>query len=118
MKQDILALIRTNLKKCLAILLLLVVLDGLAFVVALGNSSAVCISSFLAFMIAIYTISNISGAKHGRLLGMHILRGYYLRKHNKEDLYATGCLKYIAVLLPVSAVWSLVNVVLAIIAIV
>ena len=115
MKQSILMLIKNNLKKCLIILSLISALDVTAFVIALGDSSAVCISSFLAFMIAIYTISNVGGAKFGRLFHMHIFRGHYLKKHNKEKLYQTSCLRYIAVLLPISTVWSIANVILGII---
>ena len=53
MKQSILALINNNLKKCLIILFLISALDVIAFFIALGYSSAVCISSFLAFMVDI-----------------------------------------------------------------
>ena len=115
MKQSILTLINNNLGKCLIILFLISALDVTAIFIALGYSFAVCISSFLAFMIAIYTISNVSGAKFGRLFNMHIFRGHYLKKHNKENLYQTSCLRYIAVLLPISTVWSIANVILGII---
>ena len=110
MKHSILKLINNNLKKCLIILILISVLDIIAFVIALSYSSAVCLSSFLAFIIAIYTISNVSGAKFGRLFNMHIFRWYYLKKHDKESTYQISCLKYIAVLLPISTIWSIVNV--------
>ena len=109
MKQSILTLINNNLKKCLIILILISVLDIIAFVIALSYSSAVCVSSFLALMAAIYTISNVSGAKFGRLFNMHIFRWYYLKKHDKESTYQKSCLKYIAVLLPISTIWSIVN---------
>ena len=115
MKQSILALINNNLKKCLIILILVSILDVAAFVIALGYSSAVCASSFLAYMTAIYTISNVSGAKFGRLFNMHIIRWYYLKNHDKESTYQISCLKYIAVLLPISAMWSIVNAFVAIV---
>ena len=115
MKQSILTLINNNLKKCLIILFLIFALDVIAFFIALGYSSAVCISSFLAFMVDIYAISNVSGAKFGRLFNMHIFRGHYLKKHNKENLYQTSCLRYIAVLLPINSVWSIANIILGII---
>ena len=115
MKQSILALINNNLKKCLIILILVSILDVSAFVIALGYSSIVCYSSFWAYMFAIYTISNVSGAKFGRRFNMHIIRWYYLKKHNKESTYQISCLKYIAVLLPISAIWSIVNIFIAII---
>ena len=115
MKQSILTLINNNLKKCLIILFLISALDVIAFFIALGYSSAVCFSSFLAFMVNIYAISNVSGAKFGRLFNMHIFRVHYLKKHNKENLYQTSCLRYIAVLLPISSVWSIANIILGII---
>ena len=114
MKQSILTLINNNLKKCLIILIFISVLDVTAFVIALSYSSAVCVSSFLALMAAIYTISNVSGAKFGRLFNMHIIRWYYLKNHDKESAYQTSCLKYISVLLPVSVIWSIVNVFVAV----
>ena len=114
MKQSILTLINNNLKKCLVILILISVLDVAAFVIALDYSSAVCFSSFLALMIAVYTISNVTGAKNGRLFNMHILRWHCLKKHDKESTYQMSCLKYVAVLLPVSAIWCIVNAFVAI----
>ena len=115
MKKSILTLINNNLKKCLIILILISVLNVAASILALRYSSAVYISSFLSFMIAIYAISNVSGAKFGRLFNMHIIRWHYLRNHDKENTYQTSCLKYIAILLPVSAVWSVVNICVAIV---
>ena len=113
MKKSILTLINNNLKKCLIILILISVLNITAFILAFGYSSAICTLSFLSCMIAIYTISNVSGAKFGRLFNMHIIRWHYLRNYDKENTYQTSCLKYIAILLPVSAVWSVVNICLA-----
>ena len=110
MKKSILTLINNSLKKCLIILILISVLNITAFILALGYSSAICTLSFLSCMIAIYTISNVSGAKFGRLFNMHIFRWYYLKKHDKESTYQISCLKYIAVLLPISTIWSIVNV--------
>ena len=115
MKQNVFALINNNLKTCLLILILAAVLDISAFVVALGYSSILCISSLLAYMFAIYAISNVIGAKFGRLFNTHIIRWHYLRKHNKARTYQAGCLKYIAVMLPVSAIWSIVNIFAAIV---
>ena len=115
MKKGILTQIINNLKKCLIILISISVLNVTAFVVALGYSFAVCVSSFLAFMITIYIISNVIGAKFGRLFNMHIIRWHYLKNHDKVNTYQTSCLKYIAILLPVGAVWSIVNVCLAIV---
>ena len=54
MKKSILTLINNSLKKCLIILILISVLNVTAFILALDYSSAVCISSFLSYMIAIY----------------------------------------------------------------
>jgi hypothetical protein len=115
MKQGILTLINNNLKKCLIILILISALDVTSFIIVLGYSSAIGVSSFLALMIAIYTISNVSGAKFGRLFNMHNIRWHYLKKHDKESTYQTSCLKYIAVLFPISAIWSIVNVIVAIV---
>ena len=118
MKKSILTLINNNLEKCLIILVLISVLNFTALILALGYSSAVGISSYLSFMIALYAISNVIGAKFGRLFNMHIIRWHYLRNHDKENTYQTSCLKYIAILLPVSAVWSIVNICLAIVSII
>ena len=96
-------------------MILISVLDVAAFVIALGYSSAVCASSYLALMIAIYTISNVSGAKFGRLFNMHIIRWHYLKNHDKESTYQISCIKYIAVLLPISAIWCVVNAFVAIV---
>ena len=114
MKKSILTLINKNLWKFLIILIFITVLDVTAGYIALSYSSAVVYSSFLASMTAIYTISNVSGAKFGRSFNMHIIRWYYLKKHDKESTYHTSCLKYISVLLPVSVIWSIVNVFVAV----
>ena len=110
MKQSILTLINNNLKKCLVILILISVLDVTALFIALGYSSAVCWSSMAAYLIAVYSISNVVGAKNGRSFNMHIIRWHYLKNHDKESTYQTSCLKYLSVLLPISAIWCIVNV--------
>ena len=115
MKQSVIAFVNRNLKKCAIALILISVLDVVVYFAALGHSSAVCVSSFLACAVAIYAITNVSGAKYGRTFNAHIFRWYYFRAHDKEHLYQTSCLKYVAVLLPISIVWSIVNVVLVII---
>ena len=115
MKQRVLLFINKNLKKCLIISILISALDVIAFVIATGHSIAICVSSFSGYMTAIYAISNISGAEFGRKFNMHIFRWHYLKKHNKKDTYKTNCLKYVAVLFPVTVLWSITNIILAII---
>lgn len=80
-----------------------------------GAFSAHISSSLISFLFALYAISNITGAKYGRLFNMHIIRWYILREKDRENEYTTICLKYIAVMLPISVLWSIFNLLFAII---
>ena len=95
MKKSILTLINNNLKKCLIILILISVLNVAASILALRYSSAVCISSFLSFMIAIYpqifTISFYSPIPLNEIAKTKVLFAIIFTKL-RLNIYSTICI--------------------------
>ena len=107
----ILNIIQANLKICLFFLIISAGLNVISSIINVygGCFAAPLISSQLSFVFAIYAITNIVGAKYGRLFNMHTIRWYILREKDRENEYSTICLKHIAVTLPVSVIWSAFN---------
>ena len=113
----ILNVIQANLKICFIFLIISAGLSVISSIINVygGCFAAPLISSQLSFVFAIYAITNIVGAKYGRLFNMHTIRWYILREKDRENEYDTICLKYIAVMLPISVVWSALNLLFTII---
>ena len=115
----ILNIINANLIKCLVILIVSAHVNIISGVICvIGSFSALAFSSLFSFGFSLYAISNVVGAKYGKLFNMHTIRYHILREKDRESEYGTSCLKYIAVMLPISVIWSTINLVYAIIKIV
>ena len=116
----ILNVIQANLKICFIFLIISAGLNVISFIINVygGCFAAPLISSQLSFVFAIYAISNVAGAKYGRLFNMHTIRWHILREKDRENEYTTICLKYIAVMLPICVIWSIFNLLFTIIKIV
>ena len=104
-----------NLNKALIVLILACIVNFVSEIICIFNDSAISFSPFLAFAFTLSAISNVIGAKNGETFNVHIFRRMWLRDHDKESEYEEICLKYVAVMVPISVLWSITNFMLAVV---
>ena len=102
--------ITANCGKALGILVGVAFINIIAGAIAILASDSVCvISSLLAFLFSARMIANLVGYQFGRMINMHLFRWRWLKNHDRESDYRGICLNHLCVMLPIGALWSLIN---------
>ena len=104
-----------NLNKALIVLILALLSNIVSAVICVISDSYLYLSAFFAITFIAAAISNVIGAKNGETFNVHIFRRMWLRDHDKESEYEEICLKYVAVMVPISVLWSITNFMLAVV---
>ena len=111
----ILEFIRKNINTVCIFLIIDAIINILSAVISIGlNIDLLSFSSFLSFVFAIYAISNVVGYKYGHMFNMHIFRWWRLKNSDRESEYQSICLKYLLITFPISLIWTLLNLCLAV----
>ena len=104
-----------NLNKALIVLILALLSNIVSAVICVISDSYLYLSAFFAITFIAAAISNVIGAKNGETFNVHIFRRMWLRDYDKESEYEEICLKYVAVMVPISVLWSITNFMLAVV---